>query len=63
MTLDKLVTQITELFPDANIEEDNDGQIVIYTGLEADARGDLRRFEGVIEYPDNESNCQYHDKG
>lgn len=25
--------KVLELFPDAEIEEDNDGQIIIYTGM------------------------------
>lgn len=63
MTLDELIKKIVAIIPNAEFDEDNDGQIVIYTSLEEDARGNLREYEGEVEYPDNESNCQYHDKG
>lgn len=64
MTLDELMKLVLPILPNAEFDEDADGQIIINTSLEEDARGDLREFEDTsIEYPDNESNCQYHDKG
>ncbi len=64
MTLSQLMAKILLILPDAMFDEDEDGQIIIHTDMEEDARGDLRKLAVYIdEYPDNESNCQYHDKG
>ncbi len=32
MTFDDLLRKILNILPDAQIEEDNDGQMIIYTG-------------------------------
>ncbi len=63
MTLDELMAKILPILPDAIFDEEIDGNIVIYTHLEEDARGNLRKIVDGDDYPDNESNCQYHDKG
>lgn len=45
MTFDDLMRKILDVIPDATLDEDNEGQIVIYTGLEEDAQGNIRQFE------------------
>lgn len=46
MTFDDLMRKILKIMPDAQlINEDNDGQIVIYTDLEETPNGQLRKFE------------------
>ena len=36
MHFDDILNMILEDFPNAELAEDNDGQLVIYTGLESD---------------------------
>ncbi len=45
MTFYELEEKIGDILPGIQLEEDNDGQILIYTGLEQDARGKLRQFQ------------------
>lgn len=45
-TVNDLLTQVLRLFPNAEIGEDNDGQLVIYTGLSEGADGVLEGFAG-----------------
>ena len=52
MTFDDLMRRVLAIIPDATLDEDNEGQIVIYTGLEEDARGNIRQFEPPPEDPD-----------
>lgn len=42
MTYNELLTKVAEVFPGAEVAEDNDGQIIIYTG-----------YKGVTD-PDSE---------
>ena len=44
-TYDELVKATLVLFPDAEVLEDSEGQIVIYTGLREDADGTLLLLE------------------
>lgn len=43
-TLSELEVMIEELFPGASVETDNQGQIVIYTGLIESSDGSLREL-------------------
>jgi len=49
MTFSQLEAALGEILPGVQLEEDNYGQIVIYTGLEQDVRGKLRVFENQTE--------------
>ena len=40
-TYDKLVKATLVLFPDAEVLEDSEGQIIVYTGLRQDKNGSL----------------------
>jgi hypothetical protein len=44
-SFDWLCTKILEICPSATFEQDNDGQVVIYTGLEEDETGTLKKLE------------------
>lgn len=44
-SFDWLCTKILEICPTATFEQDNDGQIVIYTGLEEDETGTVKKLE------------------
>ncbi len=44
MTFDELMRKVLAIMPDAQLDEDNDGQIVIYTDLEETPNGQLRKF-------------------
>jgi hypothetical protein len=46
-SLQKLVEAIDPILPDSTIGEDNDGQIVIYTGLEELAMGTIVTIDPV----------------
>ena len=39
MTTDELIRKVLLILPDAELGEDNDGQIVIYTGLTEQSAG------------------------
>jgi hypothetical protein len=41
----KFRTELAKICPDYQIEEDNDGQIVIYTNLMEDKKGNYVEFE------------------
>ncbi len=45
MTTDELLRQILAILPGASIDEDLEGQIVIYTDKKEDASGNLEDFE------------------
>lgn len=45
MTFDELVAAILSVIPDAVFEEDNEGQLIIYTGLRETDGGGLEAFE------------------
>ena len=47
MTFDELLTKVLAIMPDAEAGEDNDGQIVIYSGLRIikNEKERLERFE------------------
>ena len=59
MTFDDLMRRVLAVIPDATLDEDNEGQIVIYTGLEEDARGNIRQFEPPEENEDSDQNHPY----
>lgn len=40
-TVNDLISKMLEIFPDAIVEEDDDYQIVVYTGLMADEKDNL----------------------
>lgn len=44
MTLDELEDAIRTIIPSAQFEEDDDGQIIIYTDLEERPNGNLEEF-------------------
>ena len=44
MTFDELETAIWKILPSAQFEEDNYGQIIIYTDLEEKPSGNLETF-------------------
>ena len=44
-SFDWLCVKVLELIPSATFERDNDGQIVIYTGLEEDETGTVKKLE------------------
>lgn len=41
ITVNDLINKMLELFPEAVIEEDSNGEIVIYTGLKTDDNDNL----------------------
>lgn len=41
----KFRTELAKICPDYQIEQDNDGQIVIYTNLREDKKGNYVEFE------------------
>jgi hypothetical protein len=44
-SFDWLCTKILEICPSASFDQDNDGQIIIYTGLTEDETGTLNKLE------------------
>jgi hypothetical protein len=48
-SFDWLCTKILEICPTATFERDNDGQIVIYTGLEEDSTGTVKKLNSDEE--------------
>lgn len=44
-SFDWLCTKVLEVIPSATFERDNDGQILIYTGLEEDETGTVKKLE------------------
>lgn len=44
MNFDELMTAILKILPEASFDEDNDGQIVIYTNMEETIDGTLIPF-------------------
>lgn len=44
MTFDEMVGQILQVLPNAVLDQDNDGQVVIYTGVREDADGNIHKF-------------------
>jgi len=52
MKLNDLMRMVGKILPDAQFEEDDDGQIVIYTDLEETPNGTIRKFEP----PEDEDN-------
>lgn len=45
MTFDDLMRKVLAILPDAQLEEDNDGQIVIYTGMRERDNGIVVKYE------------------
>ena len=52
MTFDELMRKVLDFLPDAQFEEDNYGQIIVYTDLEETPNGQLRKFEPPDDYGD-----------
>lgn len=50
MTFDEFMSKVVATFPNADVGEDNEGQLVIYTGLQFDK--DTRTVERIPEYED-----------
>lgn len=48
-SFDWLCTKVLEIIPTATFEQDNDGQIVIYTGLEEDSTGTVKKLNSDEE--------------
>ena len=46
--MDNLMEQVLRILPDAQFEEDNDGQIVIYTNLSEKKDGTVERLSDRI---------------
>lgn len=44
MTYNELMRAILKILPEAQLDEDLDGQIVIYSGLEEKPNGKLEKF-------------------
>lgn len=44
-TMDELMNKALELFPDALVDQEDDGNIVIITNLMEDAEGNIVEFE------------------
>lgn len=40
-TVDELVNKMLELFPDGIVEEDDNGELIIYTAMKADESDNL----------------------
>lgn len=51
MKFDELMSKILEIMPNATLDEDNYGQIIVYTDLEETPNGQLRKF---VEPPDDD---------
>jgi hypothetical protein len=45
MTFNEMIKVVLEIFPNASIEEDNNGQLVIYTNLRLTANDDVIEFD------------------
>jgi hypothetical protein len=48
-SFDWLCTKVLQIMPNATFDEDNDGQIIIYTGLEEDSTGTIHKFSSEEE--------------
>jgi len=48
-SFDWLCTKVLEVCPSATFEQDNNGQIVIYTGLEEDSTGTVKKLNSDEE--------------
>jgi hypothetical protein len=48
-SFDWLVTKILQIVPTATFERDENGQILIFTGLEEDETGTVRKVEGEVK--------------
>ena len=45
MKFNKAVTEVLRVFPNATFDEDNNGQVIIYTDTRLDPRDNLVEFE------------------
>lgn len=45
MTFDEAYRQVLSIFPNAQADEDNDGQLIIYTGTRETRTGELVLFD------------------
>ena len=52
MTFDELRTAILEVLPGAQLDEDNEGQIVVYTDLMIDPTASSRQVVPFVEEED-----------
>lgn len=59
MTFDDLMRKVLTLFPDAELGEDNDGQIVIYTDMEEGPNG-IRKFVAPEDSNEEEDQVGNH---
>ena len=50
MTFDELYRKILEILPDAEMGEDNEGQVVIYTGMVVSKDSHMIPFDGESWY-------------
>jgi hypothetical protein len=54
MTFDEMLHKVLALFPGAEALEDNDGQLVIYTGMRV-VNGNGEGGGEVVDFPEEES--------
>ena len=45
MKFNKAVTEVLRVFPNATFDQDNDGQVIIYTDTRLDSKDNLVEFE------------------
>lgn len=45
MKFDELMSKILEIMPNATLDEDNHGQIIVYTDLEETPDGHIENFQ------------------
>ena len=48
MKFDDIMREVLNIFPDAELGEDNDGQLVIYTGLISNSEDDWIPMEDAL---------------
>ena len=55
MTFDEMLQKVLEIFPNAQADEDNEGQLVIYTDRQVNKDGNVVQFVSLEdEIPDDD---------